>query len=143
MTGVEIVVDENPNHAMRDIIVAPLREYNASQVGPIKPEPLAICLRGDDGAVIGGLWGHTVADWLYVDLLIVPDGMRNQGIGTAVMKKAEEIARKRNCVGVWLCTATFQAPGFYEKLGYSRFGQLPDFPRGHTNFYYSKRLGGC
>jgi ribosomal protein S18 acetylase RimI-like enzyme len=137
----DFVIDEKPDPALRDGVLKPLRAYNISQIGPINAEPLAILLRapGND-EIVGGLWGQSAADWLFVDLLSVPEALRKQGIGTALMKKAEAIAIKRGCVGVWLHTATFQAPGFYEKLGYGRFGQLPDYPRGQQTFYYAKRL---
>jgi ribosomal protein S18 acetylase RimI-like enzyme len=144
VTDVQIVVEKDPDPALRDAIVKTLQEYNAAQVGPIKPEPVAISLRDDTGTVIGGLWGRSVADWVFVDLLVVPDGLRGKGIGTLLMQKAEDIARQRRCIGIWLYTATFQAPSFYEKLGFTRFGELPDYPKGHTNFYYAKRLDdGC
>jgi ribosomal protein S18 acetylase RimI-like enzyme len=53
---------------------------------------------------------------------------------------AEEVAQKKHCIGIWLETFSFQAPGFYRKLGYSEFGRLADYPPGHTRFYYQKSL---
>jgi len=104
---------------------------------------LAVTLRDPESdAVTGGLWGVSVVGWLYVDMLVVPEGLRGQGLGTALVRKAEEIARKRGCIGLWLHTATFQAPDFYEKLGFKAFGRVPDYPPGHDTIYYSKRLDG-
>lgn len=68
--------------------------------------------------------------------------MRGTGVGTQLMRMAEDEARSRSCVGVWLDTHTFQARPFYERLGYSVFADLPDFPPGHTRFYMMKRLDG-
>jgi ribosomal protein S18 acetylase RimI-like enzyme len=136
-----IVVDEKPDPGLRDEILRPLRAFNESQVGPLSTELLAICLRHPDtDSVIGGLWGRSVADWLYVDLLVVPEDRRGRGLGTSLIRKAEQIARKRGCTGIWLYTATFQAPGFYEKMGFRIFGKLADYPKGHDNIYYMKRL---
>jgi ribosomal protein S18 acetylase RimI-like enzyme len=144
LSGPKIVVDEAPDPRLRDEILPHLRAFNESKVGKISVKPLAICLRHpESNAVVGGLWGQTVVGWLYVDLLVVPEEFRGQGIGTSLIKKAEEIAAERNCVGVWLCTATFQAPGFYEKMGYQLFGKLPDYPKGHDNLYYMKLLPPC
>lgn len=135
-----IKIDENPDPALRDQILKPLRAFNDGQIGPVKVQPLAIVLRDDSGSVTGGLWGQSAAGWMFVDLLVVPESFRGQGLGSDLLRKAEDIARKRNCTGVWLHTGTFQAPGFYEKQGYQRFGALPDYPRGHTTIYYMKRL---
>lgn len=136
--GIEI--DESPDPALRDQILKPLRAFNESFIGPIKVEPLAITLRDSHGAIMGGLWGSSAAGWLFVDLLVVPETFRGQGLGSELLLRAEDIARKRNCTGVWLHTGTFQAPGFYEKKGYQRFGALPDYPLGHATIYYMKRL---
>jgi GNAT superfamily N-acetyltransferase len=56
------------------------------------------------------------------------------------MRRAEEIALDRGCIGVWLDTFAFQARGFYEKLGYSLFGQLDDHPRESARYFLKKRL---
>jgi ribosomal protein S18 acetylase RimI-like enzyme len=56
------------------------------------------------------------------------------------MKKAEEIAANRGCLGIRLDTFSFQAPGFYEKLGYRIFGRLANHPKGHERIYYFKEL---
>lgn len=136
-----IVVDEKPDPKLREDILKPLRAFNESRIGAVVPEPLAIPLHDpDSGAVIGGLWGASVVGWLYVDLVVVPEGHRGQGLGTKLLQEAEAIARKRGCIGMWLYTATFQAPGFYEKLGFRKFGTIPDYPLGHDTIYYSKRL---
>jgi GNAT superfamily N-acetyltransferase len=136
-----IEVDENPDPGLRDQIAQPLRAFNESRIGPIRPEPLAITLRDpQSGAVTGGLWGSSVVGWLYVDLLVVPEGFRGQGLGSALLQKAENIARKRGCIGLWLHTGSFQAPGFYEKLGFSAFGTVADYPPGHASIFYLKRL---
>ena len=37
-----IVVEENPDPAVREAILKPLRAFNESRVGPIKPQGLAI-----------------------------------------------------------------------------------------------------
>ena len=136
-----IDIDESPDPGLRDAILQPLKAFNESRIGPVKPELLAITLRDpDSGAVAGGLWGASVVGWLYVDLLVVPEGFRGQGLGTELLRKAEDIARKRGCIGMWLHTATFQAPAFYEKMGFTAFGKVPDYPLGHATIYYMKRL---
>ncbi|MGC6728099.1 hypothetical protein ACP0GO_26835, partial [Escherichia coli] len=43
---------------------------------------------------------------------------------------------------MWLDTYSFQARGFYEKLGYTVFGTIDDFPPGHQRFFGRKRLEG-
>ena len=136
-----IEVDESPDPGLRDAIVQPLRAFNESRIGPVKPELLAIVLRDPEGGTVtGGLWGASVVGWLYVDLLVVPEGFRGQGLGSELLRKAETIARKRGCIGMWLHTGSFQAPAFYEKRGFQAFGTVPDYPPGHATIFYLKRL---
>jgi GNAT superfamily N-acetyltransferase len=137
----KIVVDETPDPNLREEILRPLRDYNASKVGPVVIAPLAVFLRHPESdAIIGGLWGTSAAGWLHIELLYVPDEFRTRGIGSFLIKKAEEVAAKRGCVGIRLDTFTFQAPGFYEKLGYRMFGRLMGHPEGHEHIYYFKNL---
>ena len=93
-----------------------------------------------DRQAVGGLWGKTVYDWLFVEWLAVPDEHRGKGLGTALIQEAEGIARANDCVGIWLDTFEFQARGFYEKLGFEVFGVLEDHPVGQCRFFLRKRF---
>ena len=42
---------------------------------------------------------------------------------------------------VVLYTISFQAPGFYERLGYRRFGTLDCDPPGTSRIFFVKELG--
>ena len=90
--------------------------------------------------MIGGLWGRTVYDWLFVELLFVPDALRGRGVGSEVMKRAEDEALTRGCHSAWLDTFEFQARGFYERLGYICFAELRDYPAGVTRYFMKKAL---
>ena len=130
----------SPVAADREAIAAPLRAYNLGHVPTLAIQPLVIALRDEHGHTIGGLWGETGLDWLHVDLLAVPESLRGQDIGTALMQRAEAMARDRGCIGAWLDTFAFQARGFYEKLGYSVFGEIPDYPVGGARYFLRKRF---
>ena len=125
---------------VRKQIVAPLVRFNESRVGPNAFRPLAVLATDADGTVVGGLWGGTAFGWLHVDLLVVPEAARGQGAGTRIMDLAEAEAVARGCHGAWLDTFDFQARPFYEKRGYVRFGELPDYPAGHTRTFLTKQL---
>jgi ribosomal protein S18 acetylase RimI-like enzyme len=48
--------------------------------------------------------------------------------------------RRRDKPNARLATSNFQAPGFYERLGYSLYGKLENCPPGETAYYYWKEL---
>ncbi|MDN7902752.1 GNAT family N-acetyltransferase [Burkholderia diffusa] len=126
---------------VRKQIAAPLVRFNERQAGPIDFRPLAVRVTDADGTVVGGLWGSTAFGWLHVDLLVVPESARGQGVGSRIMDLAEAEAVARGCHGAWLDTFDFQARPFYEKRGYVRFGELPDYPTGHARIFLTKALG--
>lgn len=124
----------------RQAILAPLRTYNQSHTGVTEHRGLAIELRDETGVIIGGLWGTTSFGWLFIQLLVVPDALRGQGVGRELMSRAEAEAVARGCHAVWLDTFEFQARPFYERLGYRCFGQLEDYPKGFARFFMQKSL---
>jgi GNAT superfamily N-acetyltransferase len=101
---------------------------------------LTVSFKDAEGNVVAGLTGHTDWGWLFVKLLWVKEAFRKQRLGSRLMHEAEAEAVRRGCHHAWLDTFSFQARGFHEKLGYSVFGQLEDYPVGHRRFFLAKRL---
>jgi predicted N-acetyltransferase YhbS len=130
----------NPSEEERQAILLPLRAYNASKAGVTVSEQIALLVRDDHDEILGGLYGRVFYQWFFVELLSVPEQGRGQGIGSKLMQMAEDLAREKECVGIWLDTFDFQAPQFYKKLGYSELGHIADYPPGHQRFFFQKRL---
>ena len=136
-----MIVPENPDPRIRTAILDLLMAYNESKTGPSGFAPLAVILEDSgSGELIGGLWGRSVYDWLFIEHLFVPEHLRGRGLGTALMRKAEDIALARGCVGVCLDTFDFNAPGFYKKLGYEIVAALESPRRGFKRHIFRKRL---
>ena len=139
MNLTRLVVDQDVPDG-RETILRLLIDYNVRNGPPHNFKLLGILLKDHRGQTIGGLWGRSAYEWLFVELLFVPEELRGQGFGTSLIRKAEEIARGRNCTGVWLDTFDFQALPFYQKLGYSIFGELKDHPRSISQYWLQRRL---
>ena len=56
------------------------------------------------------------------------------------MQEAEDEARRRGCRKAVVLTINFQAPEFYQCLGYRVFGQIDCLP-GVARIFLSKDLG--
>ncbi|MFK4810829.1 GNAT family N-acetyltransferase [Devosia sp. ZW T5_3] len=93
------------------------------------------------GATDGGLTARFGLGWMFIELLFVPERLRGQGVGRQLMAEAERIAREHGLVGIRLDTFEFQARGFYEKLGFTVFGEIADHPPGSSRYFLSKLLG--
>ncbi len=123
----------------RQGILDRLRDFNASKGAPPDWEPLCVAILGEDGEAEGGLYGYTIYDWLVIELVFVPESLRGRGVGSQLIADAEKQARARGCIGAWIDTFSFQARGFYEKLGYSLAGTVPDHPVGSARYFMIKR----
>lgn len=134
-----IRLTDQPDDATRRGVVEPLVAYNLEKTGRSDSRSLIVALEdAESHAVIGGLWGRTSYDWLFVELLVVPAELRGRGVGSELMQRAEREAFSRGCHSVWLDTFEFQARGFYERLGYTCFGELPNYPVGSR--YFMKKM---
>ena len=136
----QVVVDPELKPADAEIIRKGIYAYNDALVD--SPDGhLGILVKDDEGNTVGGLTGRWYYGWLFIELLWLPETIRGQDIGTEVMQQAETYALANGITGIWLDTFSFQARGFYEKLGYVVFGELPDYPGTHTRYFLQKRLG--
>lgn len=137
----EMEVSFNVTEQEREAILKPLRAYNLSHTGAMGFETVGILLRDPiTQEVVGGLYGKISYGWMFIELLSIPDALRTQGTGTRLMNAAETLARQKGCTGIWLDTFSFQAPGFYRKLGFIEFGHIADYPPGHQRHFFQKRL---
>ena len=119
-----------------------LLAYNREQAGEPNQTPLVLSVRDAEGEVIAGLVGGTAWRWLVIHLLWVDAAHRRRGLGRALLRAAEAEARRGDCVAVLVDTFDFQAPGLYEREGYTVFGVLEGFPPGHRRLYFRKSLDG-
>lgn len=136
-----ITIIDKPTAEDRQAILDGLLAFNRAQAPPAKGEALCVAILGESGELTGGLYGSTAYDWLAVELLFVPEALRSSGLGSQLLARAEEQARERGCIGAWLDTFSFQARGFYEKLGYELAGTIADHPIGGARYFLIKRWG--
>ena len=114
--------------------------FNEDKAGNTERRPLGLFVRSEAGAPIAGLTGLSAWGWLFVQYLFVSESLRGQGVGSRLLRAAEEEARARGCVGVWLDTFSFQALPFYQRHGYRVFGTITDYPPGGARHFLLKRL---
>jgi len=132
-------VDQDSYKSVVDLLV----DYNSSKTEQFKAEinkPIEIIARNINDEIIGGLYGRSIWGTLEIKTCVVRTENREEGIGRKLMLEAEREARKRNCRFISLDTFSFQAPKFYEKMGFEKIGTELDFPKGFDKYYYRKKL---
>ena len=95
----------------------------------------------DHDQVVGGAYGSLDDGyWCHLKLLFVEAEYRGQDIATRLIEQVEQFAKTHHCVGVRTETWSFQARGFYEKLGFELYGQLDNHPPTAIEYLLKKVL---
>jgi GNAT superfamily N-acetyltransferase len=115
-------------------------EFNAKTTGYFDGRLLAGSIRNDAGEIIAGFNGHTWGGSCEISHIWVHERHRGKGLGTLLLRSAEDEALARGCVLVVLATHSFQAPHFYERLGYERKYVIEGHPKGHADVIFVKVL---
>jgi N-acetylglutamate synthase-like GNAT family acetyltransferase len=138
VTAIEVL--ENVPDDIRKFVKGKLREHAAEAGAPADPADFAIIERNEKGEIIAALIAERFWQCFYVDLLWVDKTKRGKGLGKHLMERAEKKARDQKCTSIYLWTASFYAPEFYEKLGYHLLATINNSPKGYKRQAYIKYL---
>jgi len=135
----DLPITAEPDPALEQFLADRLYEFNAAATGMDDGLALNVAVRDGNGAIVAGLTGHTWGGCCEIVRLWVHESQRSRGLGTRLMRAAEAEAQRRGCDQIVLSTHSFQAPAFYERLGFRRLVSVADYPRGHANIVMIKR----
>ena len=133
-------VTGDDDNGLRERLDKEIDAFNAATTGYTDGQLLCITVRENSGDLAAGLFGWTWGGCGYIDLLWVRSDQRGSGLGTRLLVTAEEEIGRRGCDQVALSTHSFQAPGFYTRLGYTECGRTPGYPHGHDDIHLMKQL---
>ena len=118
-----IVVSDVIEPEVEHVLSAGLSAFNDQMTGINDRQSLAVTVRDPDThQVLGGITGRSSLGLLFLDLFYLPESLRGSGLGSRLLNAYEEEGRRRGCRSAVLYTLSFQAPQFYEKHGWQRFG---------------------
>jgi GNAT superfamily N-acetyltransferase len=137
--AVSLQIESDPDEQTLATIAAGLRAFDPPLRIPRDSRRITLTLRDAERRVVGGVTGFTYWDWFHILQLWVDASQQGRGLASRLLLAAEAEAVKAGCRHAYLDTFTFQARPFYEKLGYTVFGTLDDYPPGHQLFFMCKR----
>lgn len=133
---IDVIDDET-----KKVIGAGLDDFNLGVAGLQDRQALAIVVKDPDtGKVLGGMLGRSSLGLLFVELFYLPKELRGSGLGSSILHQFEQEGVRRGCTSAVLFTLSFQAPEFYAKHGWQRFGEIPCLPAGSSRVFMSKLL---
>jgi len=122
----------------RSVIGNAIDNYNIRVTGDAVYFPVNHFLRDDSGTIRGGVLADLWGGWLHVRSLWVEEGLRKQGYGSQLLTACEAEARAKGARHAHVETFSFQARPLYERHGYQVFGELNDYPPGHSYYFLRK-----
>ena len=141
MNAPRIEISDQPNPDAERILGSGLAAFNEAITGYNDRRLLTVLIKDPDTQqILGGITGKTTLGMAFLDLFHLPDSLRGTGLGSQLLQAFEDEARRRGCAHAVLYTLNFQAPGFYEKHGWVRFGEIPCEPQGNSRVFLSKQL---
>ncbi|KAB8066990.1 GNAT family N-acetyltransferase [Janthinobacterium violaceinigrum] len=136
-----ICVSDTIDAEVEQTILEGLNAYNDAITGYQDRQVLSVVVRDRDSQrVLGGAMGRTSLGLLFLDLFYLPASLRGLGMGSRILEQFEEEGRRRGCASAVLYTISFQAPEFYERRGWRRFGEIACSPEGTSRVFMSKTL---
>ena len=93
-----------------------------------------------DDSIIAGIVAESVEDTVEVAYLYVDPAFRGAGLGRQLMKQVEDQAADDGMKRVFLNTYSFQAPGFYRKMGYRLLFAIEPCLGDHGQYFFEKEL---
>jgi len=136
------LLDEVQCQELETFLVDRIYEFNSEATGYFDGRLLGGNVKNEAGEVIAGFSGHTWGGCCEISNLWVSEHHRGQGLGRTILRAAEAEALRRGCAQVVLTTHSFQAPEFYERLGYERKYAIEGGPKGLSNIVFIKALQG-
>ncbi len=139
-TDVEIKISRDINQAYNAILSKQIERFemdnNIQDSDGI--EILYVAL--DKDRFVGAVEGVIYEDSMYLSRLVVVEDYRGKGIGANLMRIIEEKAKELDVFSINLGTISFQAPDFYQKLGYKVVFIKENDPRGFKTYSMIKNL---
>jgi len=114
-----------------------MQAIEATGINGLDEEPISFEIFNDQefiGAiVVQPFWGQ-----LHIKYLFVEKPYRGQGIAQELMKHACEFGKLRGCHFAFVETMSFQAPEFYQKMGFKIEFSRPGYAK-NSSFHYLKK----
>jgi ribosomal protein S18 acetylase RimI-like enzyme len=113
-----LIVSEVISEDLSETLLQGLNRNASEKKGMDPVKSFSLCIKNQEGKIIGGSCGVTMFGSIYTDMLWLDPTIRKQGYGKKLMLEAEKIALERGCSFAIVHTMDFEALSFYQNLGY-------------------------
>ncbi len=133
----EFEIIETPSSRDLDFLTQKINEESPDQGSAY---PFSIFIRDKKDNIIAGCNGSIIFGSIYTDQLWVQSNYRKKGLGTKLMDRIHAYGKGKGCTLGTVTTMSFQAPDFYQKIGYKIDFSREGYNKDSTCIFLSKKL---
>jgi ribosomal protein S18 acetylase RimI-like enzyme len=136
-------ISDTPSEEELKIIQKGLEDHNKRyQSGGLDiPTPdISLVLKDTNGIIVGGVITSMLTGIMHLEVLWVDEKYRGQGYGEDLVLQAERIGKEKGYPASQTWTFSFQAPEFYQRIGYEVVGIFDGYTDGITEYVLLKKL---
>jgi GNAT superfamily N-acetyltransferase len=127
--------------ALDQLLSDELDTFNASATPDVAAAEELTVRMEEDGELVAGVSGWTWGRAAGIGMSWVREDRRGTGVGARLVAAFEGEAVARGCTHVFVTSFTFQAPGFYRRLGYEEIFRWKSVPTpGRDEVHMRKEL---
>jgi GNAT superfamily N-acetyltransferase len=139
----QITIIDNPSEEQINVIQNGLTNYNKKFPGgelDIPTPDISLILLDRNQNIMGGVITSMLAGIMHLEVLWVDEKLRRKGLGKDLVLTAEKLGRKKGYPASQTWTFSFQAPEFYQSIGYKIKGICQGYCDGVTEYVLSKNF---
>lgn len=123
-----------------DAIEDRLYGHNSAATGRDDAQGIGFIIHDAAGRMVAAAAGYTWSGTSELKQMWVDEAHRGRGHARALLNAFVAEARRRGVRRIWVASHDFQAPGMYEKAGFTRMAEFDGWPDGHVNVILCKTL---
>jgi ribosomal protein S18 acetylase RimI-like enzyme len=138
------VINYNPSEKEIKIVQKGLDEHNRKFPSgnlDIPTPDISLVLRDNNGNIVGGVITSMLTGVMHLEVLWIDKMYRGRGYGKDLVLQAERIGKEKGYPASQTWSFSFQAPEFYQSIGYKVLGIFDGYTDGITEYVLLKRLG--
>lgn len=137
------IISYNPSKEELKIVQKGLEDHNSNYPSGELDIPIpdvSLVLKDKNGNIVGGVITSMLTGVMHLEVLWVDEKYRGRGYGRDLVLHAERIGREKGYTASQTWTFSFQAPNFYQSIGYKDLGTFDGYTDGITENVLLKKF---
>ncbi|MFX1249965.1 MAG: GNAT family N-acetyltransferase, partial [Promethearchaeota archaeon] len=139
----QFLISESTSENEMKIVQKGLKDHNKKYPGgelDIPTPDVSLVLKDDKGNVVGGVITSMLTGIMHLEVLWVDEKYRDRGYGRDLVLQAERIGKEKGYPASQTWTFSFQAPEFYQRIGYKIVGIFEGYTDGIIEYILLKKF---